>query len=485
MLKTETEDNLAFAVTQCSSTSSKLGSVFGLPVRSAIFYLVLFAAAFVVYTKLWSRAPILAPDSYGYMEVAEDLSNFHLDRLHARPPGYPAFLVLTGSGERLTRALFYSSLGLHFIAIWLLAAVLFQLGITGFWLNSFPVLLVLPPYVEFAAYVLTETLTEFLLAVGFSCLVLWFLRRKGEYLLLIAGVAIACSALTRPTYQALAVVIAGFLLLACRGFTQRPLPYRQIIRASLVLVTTSILFIGGFSLVNYLKFNFFGIYTLTGFNISTRTVKFIERLPDEYAAVREALIEARDAELTKRDGDHTARLSYWLAMPDLIRITGLEGPALSHYMLRLNLLLIRKAPLEYLEEVFASFSSYWLPSSTQLANGGSRTLQFVWAILQLCIVAVFALQAMVIFGLTVFTFSRRLPWRKSVSESRFDLPEGCLFAYALAVTIVLYGAVLTAAVEIGEPRYRVPTEPLLVFMCFLGAYLRRHLSFRTEDANLQ
>ena len=140
-----------------------------------------------------------------------------------------------------------------------------------------------------------------------------------------------------------------------------------------------------------MKFNFFGIYTLSGFNFSTRTVKVLERLPDEYAAVREALIKARDVELVQRDGDHTARLSYWLAMPDLIQITGLQGPALSNYMLRLNLLLIKKAPLEYLEEVFASFSSYWLPSVTQLANRGSLSLQILWAIVQLGAVAVFAL----------------------------------------------------------------------------------------------
>src|SRR5689334_16640607 len=120
MLNTQTED-LAFAVSRYFSKSSNLRSIFGLPLPSAIFYLVLFVAAFVFYSSLWSRAPILAPDSYGYMEVAEDLSNLHLDHLHARPPGYPVFLVLTGSGERLSRALFHSSLALHFIAIWLLA----------------------------------------------------------------------------------------------------------------------------------------------------------------------------------------------------------------------------------------------------------------------------------------------------------------------------------------------------------------------------
>jgi len=301
------------------------------------------------------------------------------------------------------------------------------------------------------------------------------------YLLLISGSAVGYSALTRPSYQALSIVIGAFLFLACRLLTNRPFHYGKIVRASVLVVAISVLLIGGFSLVNYLKFNFFGIYTLSGFNFSTRTVKVLERLPDEYAAVREVLIKARDVELTKRHGDHTARLSYWLAMPDLIRITGLEGPALSGYMLRLNLLLIKEAPLQYLEEVFASFSSYWLPSSTQLANGGSMALRILWAILQLCSVAIFALQAMVIFGVTLFIFSRRLLLKRSVSKYTFNLPAGCLFAYVLAGTIILYGAVLTSLVEIGDPRYRVPTEPLLVFMCFLGFYIWRQISLTTAD----
>ena len=55
--------------------------------------------------------------------------------------------------------------------------------------------------------------------------------------------------------------------------------------------------------MNYSKFNFFGIYPMTGFNLSTRTVRFLERLPDEYAAEREALIRARcNADLIARGG---------------------------------------------------------------------------------------------------------------------------------------------------------------------------------------
>ena len=54
---------------------------------------------------------------------------------------------------------------------------------------------------------------EFLLVVAFSSLIFWFLRGRGNGLLILSGIAIACSGLTRPTYQTLAFIVAGFLLI--------------------------------------------------------------------------------------------------------------------------------------------------------------------------------------------------------------------------------------------------------------------------------
>ncbi len=465
---------------KASSHGARMLTVAALPLRTAVFYAFLFAIGFGTYTTWWKDAPVLAPDSPGYLRVARDLSDLRVDQLNIRPPGYPFLLVLTGSSQKPTRVLFYTSLALHFASVWLLAAVLYTMGITGMWLDLFALLLMLPPYVEYAAYVLTENLSEFLLGLGFSSLVFWFLRRS-TYLLIISAVAIAYSGLTRPTYQVLALAITCFVLVAFRVFNKSP--FHGAIKACLILLGASILFVGGFSFFNYLKFDFFGVYPMTGFNLSTRTVRVIERLPDQYAAVREALIKARDAELVMRDSEHTAYLSYWGAIPDLVKITGLkEGPELSKYMLHLNLLLIKKAPLNYLQEVFTSFSSLWLPTASRLANMDSIGIQALWAVMQLSVLAVFALQLIVILGLTIFGLSQRWVIRKAKFQSRVSLPSGAAFAYALAGTIVFYNALLTSLIEIGTPRYRVPTEPLLIFMCFLGIYLWRYLIINSNSS---
>jgi hypothetical protein len=77
-------------------------------------------------------------------------------------------------------------------------------------------------------------------------------------------------------------------------------------------------------------------------------------LPDEYAVTRAALVKARDAALLV-EGDHTGTMYIWSLVPELAAITGLEGPELSGYMLRINLLLIQKAPLTYLQDVAWAF----------------------------------------------------------------------------------------------------------------------------------
>ena len=96
----------------------------------------------------------------------------------------------------------------------------------------------------------------------------------------------------------------------------------------------------------------------------------------------------------------------WQIKPDLSRITGLDGPELDSYMLRLNLLLVREAPLEYLQDVLWSFSSYWLPTSGELANLESRVFQLIWGIVHFCLIGAFAVNLVLLIGAA--TYVRRL-----------------------------------------------------------------------------
>jgi hypothetical protein len=346
-------------------------------------------------------------------------------------------------------------------------------------LSLFGLLLLLPPYVEPAAYVLTENLTEFMLVVGFGSFVFWSLSCKTIWLL-ISALTIAYAGLTRPTYQALAFAMMGSLLVLPFLFSRSAALSKNTIKASLILICVSIMLIGGYAFLNYLKFDHFGlslIMPVDSATLNTRTARVIERLPDEYATVREALIRARDADLVSRGGPHTGYgyLSSPGVIQELADITGLQGPQLAKYLLHINLLLIRKAPLEYLSDVSRAFSIYWFPSSTILANMNSHLIQLLWVVVHFCLMVIFALTLVALVGALPYMMT----YKKFVARSdrallkELTLGQLQVFVYILAGTIVIYTALISSFFETGDPRYRVPTDGLIALMAFLGTDLYR------------
>jgi hypothetical protein len=475
MPKTQIADHATIAGVNFSPVGQNIHSVAGLPFRTATVYALLFAVAFGLYSVIWVKAPIMEPDSVSYLRAAQDLSDFHIDQLQERVPGYPILLLLTGSSHSPNRTLFFVSLLLHFASIWLLAIVLYRAGLNEMKLNLFSLILLLPPFVEPAAYVLTETLAEAMLVVAFASLIFWHLNKRSIWIL-ISAASIGYAALTRPTYQLLALAVAAWLVLARFLFPRAATRSRDVVQASLILISGSILIIGGYAFFNYRSFGYFGITAKLGLSLTQKTVHVIERLPDEYAATREVLIRQRNVDLLASGGTSLGYISN--VVPELTRITGFDMVRLSNYMLKLNLLLIQKAPLNYLREVVWAFGSYSFPSSTTLANFDSRPVQFVWGALHFFLMAAFACTLIVLVGAAIYISKckRFVKQRNNIilnSERR--LVHAQAFSYGLAGTIVIYTAAISCFIDAGDARHRVPTDVIIVFMVFLGTHLWHRL----------
>lgn len=441
-------------------------TILGLPRKIALLYVILFITAMITYLLLWPNAPIIEADSPGYMEVAQDLEDLHIDQLHGRTPGYPLLLLLTGSSRTPTRTLFVVSLFLHFASIWLLASLLHLCGLKEQMLILFGLWLLLPLYVERAGYVLTENLCQFTLVLGCVGLIFWIVCRKIGWLL-ISGIAIAYSGLTRPTYQILALVLLFWLLLVPMFSDIRR---KEVVKASAILIGWSALLVGGYALMNYLKFGYFGITHLLGFHLTTRTIRYIERLPDQYATVRDILIKHRDAQLVRPHSSHTGYMSIWSAIPELKQATGLSEPQLSRYLLHINLLLIRKAPLNYLHEVFWALSTYCFPSAGELANMNSKVVQLIWVTIHFFTLGISITVTIGLFGVFLYIVCRRFLGLSLSFSTQKVKPIGLsILSFLLSGTVVIYTALVSCLVEEGEPRVRTPTDALIVFMIFAGA----------------
>ena len=429
----------------------------------------LFVLAFGAYAAAWRDAPIIEGDSPQYLRVAQDLEDFTLDSLHDRAPGYPMLLVLTGSSRNPARTLFFVSLLLHFASVALLALVLQAAGLPRSWTLTFSVLLLLPPYVEPAGHVMTENLAQFFLVAAFGSLVCWF-RRPAGWLLVCSAVLLGGAALTRPAYQALAFAVLALLMVMSRFFPQAAISRFQALMAGAILCAGTILILGTISISNYRKFGFPGVVPTAGIHLSTKTMAFVERLPDEYATVREILVKERDAQLTKRGGTHTGTQTIWSVRDEIASVTGLNNGDLSRYLVRMNLTLIRTAPIPYLEEVARSIAVYWFPAAGELATMHSTFLNWLWVALHAAIVLALFAQLIVFTGHGLFQGSLGFAGigREERSTTLVASREQIL-AYVLAAAIVFYTMILSCLMDIGEVRQRRPTDVFIVLMVFVGA----------------
>jgi len=435
--------------------------------RTAFLILVLTTIYGLVYWHAWPQAPCSVSDSPGYLEVARDLADGRLDQLQERVPGFPLLLVWTRSHATPRRALFAVQLLLHAVATLALCALLYRLTASKPSVIALATVAVLPPSVSHAGYVMSETLAEFWLIASVCALTRGLLTGRWEWIVL-GAVATGWSALVRPTYSALAIAFVAVLWVLARRLA---LPRQRFRAASLALLLASGVAVGGYAGFNLMRFGYFGTTPLLGFNLCTRTVRVVERLPDEHRQIRTILVQHRDSVLVRRSSDHTATMYVWEAIPELREKTGLSMSQLNRKLLRLNVKLIARGPMWYVAAVLESAAHYWMPSVPLLANFDSQLLQIVWAAvgfgLNLVFLAVVALAlGSCVLGACVQGLSQTL---------RRAAPGETCVALGLAVTVVLYTFCISSVVEVGNPRYRAPTDLLALFASLLALNAWRRL----------
>ena len=331
-------------------------------------------------------------------------------------------------------------------------------------------LLLLPLYVEPAASVMTENLAQFALVAGCAALLGWDRTGRTTWAAA-AGLAWSFCGLIRPVYQMLipALIVAAALIQLAGGYRRH---VSKRLAAGLVLAGIWAAVLGGYATYNFVNFQWFGVAPSTGMHLTTKTIGLVERLPDEYAVVRDVLIRARDAELVKPGGTHTGTQAVWAARAELEAVTGLRMPELSSYLTRMNLTLIGRYPIEYLQDVARSCALYWFPASGRLASMDFSPLRWLWWLVHFGVVAIFFVQLAVTIGVAAgaTTLGQRAGIRTLLRDS------GTVPAFVLATGVVVYTMALTCLVDIGEPRQRRATDVLLVFACVIGAWMWRRMS---------
>jgi len=402
--------------------------------------LPILALAAAAYCILWRQAPSVTNDWGGYARVAKDIAKHLLPTaLHFRTPGYPILLVLTGSTDTPTRALFVLQLLLYMSSVYLMIGLLRDQGFPIWVRLAVCFLVLLPPFVEPSAYALTESPSAFLLITT-----VWLVARRGwgRWSALGSGLTAGFAALIRPGYQLLGLVIA--LALFAMGHR------RKALGLALIFSVT----VGSLAAYNAVRFGYPSITPATGWNLSTRTTTFLEGWRDE--RTRGYLVGVRDS-MAGVWRSHFPYMYIWhVNKGRLTELTGLEGVALDNYMLSTNLRLIKSDPIGYLSEVGKSLAQIWLPDSN-LADFGSKYLFAGWTLLHFTVLGLFLLQLTVALGVAL---TRRKADVHSSAETGI--------VYVVATTIIAYTVVASCALDVGFPRYLRPVDLLVVLATTIG-----------------
>ena len=400
--------------------------------RSERFLFTIVAAiAFLGYAAMWHVAPRQVPDSADYIMAAQNLTS-QVRHLQPRTPGFPLAIAIFGVG----RALLYAQFILHIASVGMLFFALKSVGVRRSLRWGFCITTLLPPFVQAAAIIGTEIVCEFWLCVGFTSLFTW-VRRRESWLLLVSGASFALAALTRPTYQLVAVMIAILLLLVYRS---RPF------RAAMVLVACTVVLVGGYIAYNAINFRYAGLSYFIGYNLSTRTTTLYPDIPDR--EVRTILLDNRNAMYALGENP------FWAVFRARASLKDVKGPTevdLSRYLTRMNLRLIATHPLGYAQQVAEGFATYWFPYYTAVMGKFWRVISYP---IQILLSLGFWAATLIVAG----HLAARLMFR----QTRPGELEG-FFWYILPAAIVLYTAVISCAVDWGDPRYRSVTDIFIVF----------------------
>ena len=409
----------------------------------------------------WSAAPFRAQDTASYQAVAQDIHGLVFSDLRDRTPGYPLLLLCTGSSVRLTRLLFAVSLALHFASVGLLFGLLLRTGLPRWLSGVFLALSLTPLYVAPAAVALTEVLTRFLVTFG-AVQTIRGVSRGSAWRFAAAGVSFGYAGWTHPLFlAAFCPVVAGLWILRC-VFHWSPVSLRRLLLGSGWIVGAGVGALCALFVFNSCAYGFKGISPFGGIALSSKTARFVEKLPRRYGEIRDVLIESRNRALVEGKS-HMAGSYIWNARPSLMRATGLKAQELDALLKRANLELIEGSPIMYLNEVGYSWVGFWTPGGSDLASSKSRALGVLWVVVDLVVNGGWAFSAVTLGSTALLMRFRR--FRGAVSRaglagaSRFSLG---VHLQVVAASLICWTALAASAFGIGDSRYRRPVDLLLL-----------------------
>ena len=473
---------------------------------SAAFYPVIAIVSLstlLAIVRWFEYSPSYTNDSWEYLGLGRAISQgrfFTVDN-GFRTPIFPLYLAATGNRPRWVFA-GHLAIGV-FISVLLFLIFKRATGRTGIGLAVAAIYNLNPSTVLFQTRVLTEMLATLFVTVGaYWAVQACSARTKFASNLFLSSLAFSLASLTRPEYQLLPLIVIGVVILArsvleCGGLTPpfggaayndeagslmesfkgstrqgkggvKP-PHskalRAIGRAALPALGPFIILILGWSALNYLRFGWFTLTTMTGYHLTQYSGPYLNEAPPQYEKLAAIYLRNQDIELGLRDTHVDA---FWRARPELLRATGLNDAQISRIFIRISLPIIAAHPDAYFAAVKRSWQVFWRPPLyARGCNLGD---------LRKGLRAVLAGQAswwerLFNYLYLPFEYAYVLALVGPLFVKRW---QPILWSPAMLVmnTVILYTAVITSLFEPEDNnRFKVPVESLILGLAITAVYL--------------
>ncbi len=436
-----------------------------------LFLVLLIFAGLLRLVLLAFVHPIVEPDSYSYIDLAERLISLNFADFNAiRTPGYPLIIIMGFFNLKIV--VFYQIvMGLMIIFLMLkinnemnvpLSLNFLAAAIYAFFIQ----------FVAFEFFIMSETLTTFLITLAFYHFIYLLHNppcRTLKNLLIIFSLT-ALAAFTRPIY----LMLPGYLLLCSLIFL--PGEWQGTVGKkalhSLMLLTPTLVLAGGWSLMNYSFDRGFIVATGRGFGLIELMGDHIEQANDDKYAkiIKEAYLAGKERNIrTGAPYDDTI----WEVLEILKQETGLTYKQLSDITWSMGVELIKKEPLEYVKKVCRSWFKFWLPPGQTMRHQYEVYFDKLGPLTGAVMVGVIKtavnLQRKFIGFLEILFLCA--PLALLARPVRRNLEKNLVAVFFSVFFFILGKSMAIALIEGGEGRFALPVFPLLI--CVTLAFYAR------------
>jgi hypothetical protein len=458
-------DNKTVKPNKLSSTAFWVFLVFAVSLISRLFIIFLYQ-------------PVAYSDTPSYRRLAEAVLRGFVRYDGTRTPGYPVFLALVGSDQRV-----------WLVQLLLGFATTFLLFYIGWKLTDKPWsggLIALSHTLNlgqlfFESNLLTESLTTFMIISTMAGMLIWLLypKKHSLWLAFLIGLISVLTILVRPLFIYLPFFLLIFLWI---GIKQRYPPTdlsdevddkvrkgQTFVGHHLSLYVIAFLlpvalFLGGWITFIHTHYGDWSLTTMTGYHLIQHTGSFFEFVPDEYASLRDTYIQYRDSHIAQYG---TQTNTIWEAIPEMSRASGYNFYDLSRVLAQISIQLILKHPFLFIKSAFAGWWMFWRTSFYWSIDA----LRFPWLASGLNIAI--QIQRMILFFVNlIFIFSslyfllteclatfRHKPFQVRL---QFNNPAKKVYYWLLLGTIWIASILQTLLDHGDNPRFLVPLQSLVV-----------------------